>query len=81
MHDLKLIPANKNRSGLWSDDDYDVGEIATGHTVGRIFLDTITSHGATPRFWGVAFSYVLNQSGYYGHAESKDAAMITFKER
>jgi hypothetical protein len=82
MQDLKLIPANKHRSGgPWSDDDYDVVEIATGDTVGRIFLEPVPSHWTAPWFWGVAFPYVLNQSGYYGYAETKDAAIITFKQR
>jgi hypothetical protein len=75
VSELKLIPASQNRrSGGWSDDDYDVVLVETQKTIGRIFLNTVSSMNTTAWFWGIDYFCAGTRRPYYGQAESKEAA-------
>jgi len=84
MANLKLVPANENRSqGPWCDDDFDVVLINTGERVGRIYAKLGTG-GDQQWFWGwgLGFPQTLNaRHPYYGTVDSKDAAKQALAER
>jgi hypothetical protein len=82
MSDLKLIPANQNRSGgPWSDDDYDVVLVDTGHIVGRILKEMVWQGNSNSWFWGLSLPYAHYDTRNFGYAESKDAAKLAIITR
>lgn len=83
MGDLRLVPANENRSqGPWSADDFDVVLVDTGECVGRIYGRSNPRGTGQEWFWGLGFPYALNaRQPYYGVVESKQAAKRAFAKR
>ncbi len=82
MSELKLIPANQNRScGPWSVDHCDVVLVGTGHIVGQIFKEMVSPSNPDPWFWGLSLPYSHYDIRNYGHAESREAAMRAFAAR
>jgi hypothetical protein len=82
MGALKLRPGNESRDGgAWAADDFDVIDIETGATVGRIYARTSSGTNSQDWWWGLAFPFTLNAPRpFYGLAENKEAAKANFRD-